>query len=55
MLGIVPETMSRALHRLAAAGAIAVSRRSVVIVDAEVLRAATRRYSTRSSTSSSTR
>jgi CRP-like cAMP-binding protein len=55
MLGIVPETMSRALHRLASAGAIKVSRRSVVIVDADALRAATRRYSTRSSTSSSTR
>jgi CRP-like cAMP-binding protein len=39
MLGIVPETMSRALHRLAATGAIAVSRRSVQIVDAASLRA----------------
>jgi CRP-like cAMP-binding protein len=40
LLGIVPETLSRALARLAAAGAIAVTRRDVRIVDVEALRRA---------------
>jgi len=39
LLGIVPETLSRCLARLAAAGSIAVTRRSVRIVDLAALRA----------------
>jgi CRP-like cAMP-binding protein len=40
LLGLVPETLSRSLARLAAGGAIAVSRRDVRILDLAALRAA---------------
>ncbi len=38
LLGMLPETLSRALARLASAGAIAVDRRTIRVIDVEALR-----------------
>jgi CRP-like cAMP-binding protein len=43
LLGMAPETFSRALTQLAEAGAVEVTRRSLAVRDAELLRAAARR------------